>query len=219
MARHQICQKDCEVKSDGGHCFKYYYGNTNCECVGNHLLHSAICCYCRGCSSVYALCELCGHPFSPEHPAARASHLNHVVVKWAPERGLYVHAVKFDPSRVDLVELSGQTSTNSATGIKLQVQDSLRAILLALAAADGDFTNLVKVRLLLVDSGIGSPVCGRKTLQWKEVNEAYREFFVEQRGVLTEHLPTRVCCWVAAVPYPDQNYLVEIEATAAIPKR
>jgi 2-iminobutanoate/2-iminopropanoate deaminase len=100
----------------------------------------------------------------------------------------------------NLLFISGQVSTPEARNIKEQTFAAFEKIKKVLQAANASVSNIVKVTVFL-----------KKISDFKEMNQAYREFF-EQNGV-SEKFPARSTV-EAICPLP--NGLIEIEAIAVL---
>lgn len=114
----------------------------------------------------------------------------------SPKAGPYSLGVKAG----NLLFISGQVPSPEAKDIKKQTLTSFEKIKKILEAAGAGVSNIVKVSVFLKDMS-----------DFKEMNEAYKEFF-EQNGV-TEKFPARSTI-EAVCPLPTA--LVEIDAIAVI---
>lgn len=100
----------------------------------------------------------------------------------------------------NLLFISGQVTTPEARDIKEQTIAAFEKIKKVLEAAGATISNLVKVTVFLKDIS-----------DFKEMNQAYREFF-EQNGV-SEKFPARSTV-EASCPLPSG--LIEIDAIAVV---
>lgn len=100
----------------------------------------------------------------------------------------------------NLIFISGQVPAPEAKTVKQQTQTALEKIKAILEAAGARVSNIVKVSVFL-----------KKMSDFKEMNDAYREFF-EQNGV-KDRFPARSTV-EATCPLPTA--LVEIDAIAIV---
>ena len=91
-------------------------------------------------------------------------------------------------------------------------------------AAGGNHTSLVEIKVFLKDGEkmVREDRNLERSESRKSFSEAYSGFFA-QYGMTAEtnNLPARTLVWVSEVPleFPTEDTLVEITATAAIPKK
>ena len=90
-------------------------------------------------------------------------------------------------------------------------------------AVGGDVDDIVELKVFLKDSeGAGEAQQEARSATRKVFGEAHTEFF-SKHGLSKEeqNLPARTMVWVSEVPleYPIEDTLVEITATAVIPKK
>lgn len=119
-----------------------------------------------------------------------------VIDTGSPKAGPYSLGIKTG----NLIFISGQVPDPGAENIKQQTQSAFEKIKKILEAAGASVSNIVKVSVFL-----------KKISDFKEMNEAYREFF-EQNGV-NDRFPARSTV-EATCPLPTA--LVEIDAIAII---
>jgi len=100
----------------------------------------------------------------------------------------------------NLIFISGQVPAPEAETVKQQTQTAFEKIKKILEAAGASVSNIVKVSVFL-----------KKMSDFKEMNDAYREFF-EQNGV-NDRFPARSTV-EATCPLPTA--LVEIDAIAIV---
>jgi len=110
--------------------------------------------------------------------------------------GPYSHAIKAS----NLLFISGQVASPDTAGIKAQTLSVLIKIKNILEAAGTTVHNIVKISIFL-----------KNINDFKEMNEAYKEFFV-QNGV-TDMFPARSTVEATS---PLTDALVEIDAIAII---
>ncbi len=110
--------------------------------------------------------------------------------------GPYSHAIKAG----NFVFLSGQIPSSGAIGIRVQTLSSLVKIKNILEAAGTTVNNIVKISVFL-----------KNISDFKEMNDAYKDFFV-QNGV-TDMFPARSTVEATS---PLTDALVEIDAIAVI---
>ena len=155
----------------------------------------------------------------------------YLFTKRAPTPGLYSQAVCIQLAVGTMIFLSGQTGNVPGTegepvasgGLGPQIPQALKNILAIIEIAGGKIHHIVELKIFLKDSEL--PVEDRplaRAAARKTLNEAYAAFFA-QRGHSREknNLPARTMVWVSEVPLesPTEDTLVEITATAFIPKR
>ncbi|MFX1304828.1 MAG: RidA family protein [Promethearchaeota archaeon] len=114
----------------------------------------------------------------------------------SPKAGPYSLGIK----AVNLLFISGQVTTPEAQDIKEQTLSAFEKIKNILKAAGANVSNIVKVSVFL-----------KNMSDFKEMNQAYKEFF-EQNGVI-EKFPARTTI-EATCPLPYG--LVEIDAIALV---
>lgn len=154
-----------------------------------------------------------------------------ILTKKAPEPGFYSQAVTVDVGNATLVFLAGQTGNVPgepgepviAGGVGPQTTQTLNNILAVVKAAGGKLADVVELKVFLKDSpGSGMAQCDDRGQTRQEFAAAYADFF-QARGFSKEegNLPARTMVWVPEVPleFPTENTLVEITATAVVPKK
>jgi len=157
--------------------------------------------------------------------------VRHIFTDRAPEPGFYSPAVAVDVGNSTLVFLSGQTGNVPGLpgepvirgGVGPQTYQALKNILAVVRAVGGDVDDIVELKVFLKDSeGAGEAQQEARSATRKVFGEAHTEFF-SKHGLSKEeqNLPARTMVWVSEVPleYPAEDTLVEITATAVIPKR
>lgn len=119
-----------------------------------------------------------------------------VIDTGTPKAGPYNLGIKVG----NLLFISGQVTTPDAREIKEQTLATLEKIKKVLEAAGASVSNLVKITVFL-----------KNISDFKEMNQAYREFF-EQNGI-SEKFPARSTV-EATCPLPYG--LIEIDAIAVV---
>ena len=114
----------------------------------------------------------------------------------SPKAGPYSLGIK----AANLLFISGQVTTPEAQGIKEQTLSAFEKIKNILEAAGANVSNIVKVSVFL-----------KNIIDFKEMNQAYKEFF-EQNGV-SNKFPARTTI-KATCPLPYG--LVEIDVIAVV---
>ena len=163
--------------------------------------------------------------------------ITHVHAKGAPTSGVYSHAVRIDPTKCDLLFLSGQTGNdpnaeNEAVakgGLGPQVFQALLNALNIIKSQGGDASSIISVTALMKDvrekntSGhIKEIVLGMARKNQREAfDHIYRAFFTtydmtKENG----NLPARTMYWVPEVSWewPTEDTVVELQIIAAVPK-
>lgn len=148
----------------------------------------------------------------------------------APEPGDYSQAVLVDIEKSNLLFLAGQTGNVSGIedepvvegGLGPQTTQALENIAAVVVSAGGRVEHIVEIKVFLKDSElIGEVRQKERTEARKTFGSAYVAFF-EKHGITKENknLPARTLVWVSEIPleYPNENTLVELTATAAVPK-
>jgi enamine deaminase RidA (YjgF/YER057c/UK114 family) len=158
--------------------------------------------------------------------------MKHILTKSAPEPGFYSQAVLVDPEKCNLLFLAGQTGNIPRVpdepivsgGLYPQTFQALRNILAVVKAAGGTINSIAEIKVFLKDTEEkGEAKHAARAEARKTFGEAYVDFFAKCHGVTkeTKNLPARTLVWVSEVPleYPAEDTLVELTATAAIPKK
>lgn len=157
--------------------------------------------------------------------------MKHLLTKSAPEPGFYSQAVTVDVGEHTFVFLAGQTGNIPGVkdepvidgGLGPQTTQTLKNIVAVVEAVGGNLAHVVELKVFLKDSeGTGRVQQEARAAARKTFGTAYTEFFTK-RGLSREegNLPARTMVWVAEVPleFPAEDTLVEITATAVIPKK
>lgn len=157
--------------------------------------------------------------------------MKHLLTKNAPEPGFYSQAVTVEMGQHTLVFLAGQTGNIPGVkdepvidgGLGPQTTQTLKNIVAVVEAAGGNINNIVELKVFLKDGeGSGEAQQEARATARKTFGAAYAEFFTKH-GFSREagNLPARTMVWVAEVPleFPAEDTLVEITATAVIPKK
>ena len=119
-----------------------------------------------------------------------------VIETGGPKAGPYSHAIKAG----NFLFISGQVPSPDTSGIKAQTLSAFDKIKNLLEAAGTSVSNIVKISVFLKDIN-----------NFKEMNDAYKEFFV-QNGVI-DKFPARSTVEATS---PLTDALVEIDAIAVI---
>jgi enamine deaminase RidA (YjgF/YER057c/UK114 family) len=157
--------------------------------------------------------------------------MKHICTKNAPEPGFYSQAVLIDLEKYNLLLLAGQTGNVPGVldepviegGLYPQTTQALKNILSVVKASGGTIKSIAEIKVFLKDSEeTGDAKYFARTEARKTFGAAYADFF-SKHGVSkeTKNLPARTLVWVSEVPleYPVEDTLVELTATAAIPKK
>ncbi|MCX6736461.1 MAG: RidA family protein [Candidatus Parcubacteria bacterium] len=157
--------------------------------------------------------------------------MKHIFTKNAPEPGFYSQAVLVDLEKCNLLFLAGQTGNIPGVpdepvvsgGLYQQTFQALRNILAVVKAAGGNINSIVEIKVFLKDAEeTGEAKHLARAEARKNFGAAYIDFFAGHMvSKETKNLPARTLVWVSEVPleYPAEDTLVELTATAAIPKK
>ena len=114
----------------------------------------------------------------------------------SPKAGPYSHAIR----AINFIFTSGQVSDENFVGIREQTLSALGKIKKILNSAGTKITNIIKLTVYLKDIN-----------DFKEMNQAYLEFFMENN--VKEKFPARSTIEAKLI---RENLLIEIDAVALI---